>query len=118
MQAQLEIYHDQMEQLYRRKARVEIEVEDLQSEKQVLSREKDELREQVEQLRREKQELLQARADTTAATANPAMATTKTSTTALLEKALSDRVAMLVQETARLEVVKRQLESETNRRSA
>ncbi|KAF9362007.1 hypothetical protein BGX34_006787 [Mortierella sp. NVP85] len=107
-QVQLNAHHDQMEQLYRRKARVEIEVEDLQKEKQALQREKDELKEQIEQLRREKQEMLLSRSSQPVDSA-PA------GTTAFLEKALADRVGMLLQETAQLEVLKKQLLSETGK---
>ncbi|KAF9348910.1 hypothetical protein BGX26_012733 [Mortierella sp. AD094] len=110
MEAQLNIYHDQMEQLYRRKARVEIEVEDLQSEKSQLSKENEDLRSQVEQLRREKQDLLLSRRS---GSSEETIVEQSSSTTAILEKALSDRVAMLLQETARLEALKKQLESET-----
>ncbi|KAF9997798.1 hypothetical protein BGZ79_008500 [Entomortierella chlamydospora] len=110
MEAQLNLYHDQMEQLYRRKARVEIEVENLQSEKSQLSKENEDLRNQVEQLKREKQDLLLSRRS---GSSEETIVEQSSSTSAILEKALSDRVAMLLQETARLEALKKQLESET-----
>ncbi|KAF9955427.1 hypothetical protein BGZ65_003400 [Modicella reniformis] len=98
MQTQLDVYHDQMEQLYRRKARVEIEVEDLQDEKQNLRQERDELKEQVEQLRREKQELLLGSRSSSRSSnevhdpsAGTGAGAGSTSPTPLLEKALSDR---------------------------
>ncbi|KAF8968191.1 hypothetical protein BGZ46_010932 [Entomortierella lignicola] len=110
MEAQLDIYHDQMAQLYKRKARVEIEVEDLQTEKSRLVTENDELRSQVEQLRKEKQELLLSHRG---GSSEETVVDQSTSTATALEKALSDRVAILLQETARLEALKKQLESET-----
>ncbi|KAF9931054.1 hypothetical protein FBU30_010883 [Linnemannia zychae] len=58
MQIQLEMHQNQLEQLYKRKARAEMEVEDLQTEKARLFDEKVALREEVKQLRRERQELL------------------------------------------------------------
>jgi len=114
-QAQLNAHHDQMEQLYRRKARVEIEVEDLQKEKQTLQREKDELKEQIEQLRREKQEMLLSRSGQSVDNAPAGTAETAMTPAAFLEKALADRVGMLLQETAQLEVLKKQLLSETGK---
>ncbi|KAF9106209.1 hypothetical protein BGX27_009269 [Mortierella sp. AM989] len=110
MEAQLDLYHGQMEQLYRRKARVEIEVEDLQSEKSKLTKEKEELKSQVEQLRQEKQDLLLSRRS---GSSEETIVEQSSTTATILEKALSDRVAMLLQETARLEALKKQLESET-----
>jgi chromosome segregation ATPase len=104
-----------MEQLYRRKARVEIEVEDLQKEKQTLQREKDELKEQIEQLRREKQEMLLSRSGQSVDNAPAGTAETAMTPAAFLEKALADRVGMLLQETAQLEVLKKQLLSETGK---
>ncbi|KAK3822742.1 MAG: hypothetical protein J3Q66DRAFT_134244 [Benniella sp.] len=114
-QVQLNAHHDQMEQLYRRRARVEIEVEDLQKEKQTLQREKDELKEQIEQLRREKQEMLLSRSSQSADSAPAGTAETAMTPAAFLEKALADRVGMLLQETAQLEVLKKQLLSETGK---
>ncbi|KAG0369652.1 hypothetical protein BGZ54_009301 [Gamsiella multidivaricata] len=120
MHDQLHLYHDQMEQLYQRKARVKIEVEDLQSEKQKLCQERDELKEQVEQLRKEKQDLLltrgEGRSEGAEATASDMQQTSPT--TVLLEKVLSERVSMLLQETARLEKLKNQLENETEHTTA
>ncbi|KAG0197219.1 hypothetical protein BGX28_009288 [Mortierella sp. GBA30] len=103
MQMHLESYQDQIEQLYRRKARAEMEVEDLQSEKQRLIDEKDQLRKEVEQLRKDKQELLLEKTET--GVVSPEMSADK-----VLEKMLQGRVAMLLQETARLEVAKSRLE--------
>ncbi|CAO3568898.1 unnamed protein product [Mortierella alpina] len=108
MQLQLESHQDHIEQLYKRKARTEIEVENLQIEKQ-------RLREEVEQLRREKQALL---LETRCATREADVSTTmeegasESSVGMLLEKMLQARVAMLLQETARLEARKIQLEEE------
>lgn len=109
-QVNMDVYHDQMEQLYRRKARVEIEVEDLQSEKQSLQRERDELKAQVEQLRREKQEMLLSLSRGGSGAKEEATSPMH-SQTSLLENALSDRVAMLLQETMQLQVLKKQLET-------
>ncbi|KAF8938249.1 hypothetical protein BGZ58_001305 [Dissophora ornata] len=112
MQMDLDIYHDQMEQLYRRKVRTEIEVEDLHKEKQRLLEEREELKEQVERLSREKRELLLVRRESETEDAAPA------TVMKLLESALSDRVAMLLQETARLETLKKQLETEMKSKAA
>ncbi|KAF9917256.1 hypothetical protein BX616_001556 [Lobosporangium transversale] len=124
MQEQMDLLHDQMEQLYNRKARVEVQVQGLESEKHQLTKEKEELMKEVEMLRKEKQDLLMANsaqsATATATTATNAVSSTATepltmSTNALLEKALSDRVAMLLQETARLEILKKQLENQVKK---
>ncbi|KAF9980997.1 hypothetical protein BGZ75_007759 [Mortierella antarctica] len=111
MQLQLESYQDQIEQLYKRKARAEMEIEDLQAEKK-------RLREEVEQLRKEKQDLLLL--ETNDATRRPDTSTTLEGASGsdagmLLEKMLQSRVAMLLQETARLEVRKIRLEEPQRR---
>ncbi|KAF9081954.1 hypothetical protein BGX23_000258 [Mortierella sp. AD031] len=121
IQMQLDMHQDQIEQLYKRKVRAEIEVEDLQAEKARLLDEKVALREEVEQLRRERQELLllsnsigsgrQVHDDDDGVEVKEV----SVSSTSLLEKMLQDRVSLLLQETARLEEHKRQLERETRR---
>ncbi|KAG0079959.1 hypothetical protein BGZ90_001180 [Linnemannia elongata] len=115
MQMQLELHQNQIEQLYKRKARTEIEVEDLQAEKARLFDEKVALREEVEQLRRERQELLllnndrdDVHVDGGAKEVSPLQ-----SSASFLEKILQERVSLLLQETARLEELKRQLERTT-----
>lgn len=115
MQMQLELHQNQIEQLYKRKARAEIEVEDLQAEKARLFDEKVALREEVEQLRRERQELLllnndrdDVHVDGGAKEVSPLQ-----SSASFLEKMLQERVSLLLQETARLEELKRQLERTT-----
>ncbi|KAF9571448.1 hypothetical protein EC968_000543 [Mortierella alpina] len=103
MQLQMESYQDQIEQLYKRKARAEIEVEDLQAEKR-------RLREEVEQLRKEKQDLLLLTTQDASMAPDGAAAS---DAGLLLEKMLQSRVAMLLQETARLEARKMRLEGES-----
>ncbi|KAG0258117.1 hypothetical protein BG011_003521 [Mortierella polycephala] len=108
MKIQMDQCQDQIEQLYRRKVRVEIEVEDLQSEKS-------ELRKQVEQLRKEKQELLLLPTKEQQHSQHDGLVEVSATSTSgmVLEKVLQDRVAMLLQETARLEALKSRLEKET-----
>ncbi|KAF9139511.1 hypothetical protein BGX30_007860 [Mortierella sp. GBA39] len=115
MQMQLELHQNQIEQLYKRKARAEIEVEDLQSEKARLFDEKVALREEVEQLRRERQELLllNSGCDDVHVDGGGKEVSPLLSSASFLEKMLQDRVSLLLQETARLEEHKRQLEKET-----
>jgi hypothetical protein len=116
MQIQMDIQQDQLEQLYKRKARAEIEVEDLQVEKARLFDEKVALRAEVEQLRRERQELLLLNngfsggndEDVGGVKEVPVVHSSSLS----LEKMLQGRVSLLLQETARLEEYKRQLERE------
>ncbi|KAF9945999.1 hypothetical protein BGZ70_003458 [Mortierella alpina] len=108
MQLQLESHQDQIEQLCKRKARAEIEVENLQIEKR-------RLREEVEQLRKEKQDLLlqEIKAATREADASATLeGASDSSAGMLLEKMLQSRVAMLLQETARLEARKIHLEEQ------
>ncbi|KAF9954513.1 hypothetical protein BGZ72_004545 [Mortierella alpina] len=102
MLGQLESYHDQMEQLYKRKARAEIEVEDLQAEKR-------RLQEDVQRLRKEKQDLLlmETKDVVRVPDASPALDNASEANAGiLLEQMLQSRVAMLLQETARLEARK------------
>ncbi|KAG0374433.1 hypothetical protein BGX24_010414 [Mortierella sp. AD032] len=123
MQMQLEMHQNQIEQLYKRKARAEIEVEDLQAEKAQLFDEKVTLRDEVEQLRRERQELLLLNNDGGAFGGSGGSdgeegdgvkkVSATLSSSLFLEKMLQDRVSLLMQETARLEEYKRQLERET-----
>ncbi|KAG0294389.1 hypothetical protein BGZ96_001301 [Linnemannia gamsii] len=118
MQMQLEMHQSQIEQLYKRKARAEMDVEDLQAEKARLFDEKVALREEVEQLRRERQELLLLNNGIDDLDgSNGKEVSPLLSSASFLEKMLQDRVSLLLQETARLEEHKRQLEREsTNRR--
>lgn len=115
MQMQLELHQNQIEQLYKRKARAEIEVEDLQAEKARLFDEKVALREEVEQLRKERQELLLLNngCDDVHVDGGGKEVSPLQSSASFLEKMLQDRVSLLLQETARLEEHKRQLERET-----
>ncbi|KAF8931396.1 hypothetical protein BGZ47_011862 [Haplosporangium gracile] len=116
MQMQLEMHQNQIEQLYKRKARAEIEVEDLQAEKVRLIDEKVALREEVEQLRRERQELLllnNGMDNVDVSDGGKKEVPPLLSSASYLEKMLQDRVSLLLQETARLEEYRRQLERET-----
>jgi hypothetical protein len=117
MQMQLEMHQNQIEQLYKRKARAEMEVEDLQAEKARLFDEKVALREEVEQLRRERQELLLLNTGIDDVDGgNGKEAPHLLSSASFLEKMLQGRVTLLLQETARLEEHKRQLERESTTR--
>ncbi|KAF9131496.1 hypothetical protein BGW39_001742 [Mortierella sp. 14UC] len=120
MQIQLEIHQDQLEHLYKRKARTEIEVEGLQAEKARLFDEKVALRAEVEQLRRERQELLLLNNGLSGGSDGEDVDGVKEvsvvpSSNSFLEKMLQDRVSLLLQETARLEEYKRQLEREARK---
>ncbi|KAF9907089.1 hypothetical protein EC991_011307 [Linnemannia zychae] len=120
MQVQLEIHQDQLEQLYKRKARIEIEVEDLQAERERLFDEKVALRAEVEQLRQERQELLLLNNGFSGGDGGEDADGVKevsvvVSSNLGLEKMLKERVSLLLQETGRLEEYKRQLEKEARR---
>ncbi|KAG0336769.1 hypothetical protein BG000_006189 [Podila horticola] len=103
-QESLEWYQDHLEQLYKRRTLAEIEVENLNVEKEKLRREKHELQEEVEQLRREKQELMQGKEPPVKGLGSAA------ASSQWLEQILADRVAMLLKGTVQLEAINQQMD--------
>ncbi|KAG0020374.1 hypothetical protein BGZ82_011628 [Podila clonocystis] len=103
-QESLEWYQDHLEHLYKRRILAEIEVENLNVEKEKLRREKLELQEEVEQLRREKQELMQGKEISVKGLGSAA------ASSEWLERILADRVAMLLKGTVQREGMNQQMD--------
>ncbi|KAF9411407.1 hypothetical protein BGZ94_001357 [Podila epigama] len=122
-QEQFDWLQDQLERLYKRKAIAEVEVEGLARKNEKLKKEKLQLEQEVEQLRREKNALAMEKVDnsrrgimidanSSAHVAAPAAVGLEGDTMSFkwLEQMLTDRVAMLLRETIRLEGIKREEE--------
>ncbi|KAF9582824.1 hypothetical protein BGW38_010716, partial [Lunasporangiospora selenospora] len=102
--------HDQLEKLYQRKARVETEVGDLHTQKEALRKEKEDLEGDVLRLRQDRLRLLLNKDSTEGLEDSSTSDLSKSLPMVSLEQALQERVSMLLQETTRLEALKKSLE--------